>query len=255
MSNNNQVQWLGSKVEIGDFIVWLNDFEKKHVPFAMSKALNETAFMARTSVMLAMRSFFDRPMPYTVNSLYVKKSTKRDLNAQLFWKAWASKGSSAEKYLEHNITGGARKPKRSELLLRQAGVIGNDQWLVPAKSAPLNAYGNIKHSYVIKMISALQASFDGQQNSTKTSKKNKFFVAGQSTGRKTAGGNFRAHSGKVIMMRQGSGIGNVKPFMFITRPPRYQNTFKFYDIADNAFNRLYKGNFSAALKYALETAK
>lgn len=252
---NNSVQWLGSKILVDDFIIWLNDFEKKHVPFAMSKALNETAFMARSAVMMSMRSFFDRPMPYTVNSLYVKKSTKRDLQAQLFWKAWASKGASAEKYLEHNIRGGSRKPKRSELLLRQAGLIGSDQWLVPANSAPLNAYGNIKHSYVIKMISALQASFDGQQNSTKAAKRNKFFVAGPSMGRKMAGGNLRMHSGKVIMMRRGSGAGDFKPFMFITRPPRYSRIFQFYDIADNAFRRLYKGNFSAALKYALETAK
>ncbi len=250
---SNSVQFFGSKIVIDDFIIWLKDFEKKHVPFAMSKALNETAFMARTAVMLAMRSFFDRPMPYTVNSLYVKKSTKRDLHAQLFWKAWASKGSSAEEYLEHNIKGGARKPKRSELLLRDAGVIGYNQWLIPAQSAPLNAYGNIKHSYVMKMISALQASFDGTQNSKETWKKNRFRVAGPSLGRKMKSGERRAHSGKVILMR--TGLNVYKPFMFITRPPRYQRTFQFYDIADNAFSRLYKGNFSAALKYALETAK
>ena len=39
----------------------------KQVPFAMAKALTQTAIQAQTDIVQAMTQVFDRPTPYTLN--------------------------------------------------------------------------------------------------------------------------------------------------------------------------------------------
>jgi len=48
----------------------------KQIPFAMAKALTLTAIQAQTDIVQAMTQVFDRPTPYTLNSLYAQPATK-----------------------------------------------------------------------------------------------------------------------------------------------------------------------------------
>ena len=50
--------------------------QQRQMPFALSLAINRTLPDVRKAEQDAMRSGFDRPTRYTLNSLYIKPSTK-----------------------------------------------------------------------------------------------------------------------------------------------------------------------------------
>lgn len=103
----------------------LSRMQHKQIPFATSKALNDTAFDARKDLMIKTVSHIDRPTPFTKKGFLVKKSTKRNLTAQVFIK------DSVYKYLKWIIEGGTRTSPG-----KGTGV--------PTRNTNLNQYGNIR---------------------------------------------------------------------------------------------------------------
>ncbi|MBK8706683.1 MAG: hypothetical protein IPN33_25955 [Saprospiraceae bacterium] len=83
-----------------------------------------------------MKRVFDRPTPFTINnSLYIKPSTRDDLQAEVWLKGdgmyESSKATPAVKYLSPEIFGGPRQARSSELDLRRAGYLESDMFTVP----------------------------------------------------------------------------------------------------------------------------
>jgi hypothetical protein len=89
----------------------LDDLARKQVPFAAARALNDTAAAAQIAVRRQLPSIFDRPTPFTMNSIGVQRATKATLEARVF-----VKDKQAE-YLELQETGGTRQPKKRAILL------------------------------------------------------------------------------------------------------------------------------------------
>jgi hypothetical protein len=83
----------------------------KQIPFAMAKALTQTAIQAQTDIAQAMTQVFDRPTPYTLNSTYVIPATKDRLESFVQLKDSAAKGTPAIKFLDPEVLGGERNPK------------------------------------------------------------------------------------------------------------------------------------------------
>jgi len=76
----------------------------KQVPFAMAKALTQTAIQAQTDIVHAMARVFDRPTPYTLNSTYVIPATKDRLEAFVRLKDESAKGLPAVKWLHAEVS-------------------------------------------------------------------------------------------------------------------------------------------------------
>jgi hypothetical protein len=79
-----------------------------------------------------MKRSLDRPMPYTLNSLYLQRATPANQQARVWFKDFAPKGTPAGKYLMPQVHGGERSDKRFERSLQRAGYLQRGKQLVPA---------------------------------------------------------------------------------------------------------------------------
>lgn len=147
----------------------LRDLERlsKAANYGQAVALTRVAQLAQSEVIRETRRVFDRPTPFTLNSTFIKAATPGRLVATVGFK-----GSSAAHphYLAAEVTGGARSMKRFEALLRRAGVLGVNEYLVPAKGFPLDAFGNIPRNVYAAMLSDLRAHPDTLSRSTAASR-------------------------------------------------------------------------------------
>jgi len=113
----------------------LTKLQRKQIPFATSRALNQTGVLAFKGLRKEARQTFDGgAAPGTLTALKPRGrgvsrniiySTKKDLRTILFLPDWAAK------YLQYQIKGGIR-------ITKGAGTG------VPTKNKPLNEFGNIK---------------------------------------------------------------------------------------------------------------
>lgn len=107
----------------------LTRLQKDHLPFAISQALTATAKLAQGAEKAALPEVFDRPTPFTINSVAVKGARKSDLEARVFVK------DIAAAYLEPYEFGGVHK------------LIGRGKtWLNPKDKTLLNQYGNFSRN-------------------------------------------------------------------------------------------------------------
>lgn len=125
---------------IKDAIRGLDKIQRRQVPFAASKALNETAAFAATNLNDDTRRYFDKPTPFTQKSFAIKRSTKRNLKAVVY-----AKERQAE-YLKYQIKGGTRTPQGRAIP-------------VPV-NLKLNKYGNMPRK-TIKRLLARNNMFSG----------------------------------------------------------------------------------------------
>lgn len=103
--------------------------QKDQLPFAISQALTATAKLAQGAEKAALPEVFDRPTPFTINSVAVKGARKSDLEARVFVK------DIAAAYLEPYEFGGDHK------------LIGRGKtWLNPKDKTLLNQYGNFSRN-------------------------------------------------------------------------------------------------------------
>jgi hypothetical protein len=102
---------LDIKSELPKAIRW-TDTMTKQLPFAISQALNSTAFDARSALNGATRQYFDRPNRFTQSAFLAAKSTKRTLEATVY--ANDQQGRDRARYLRFGIAGGTRPQKGFE---------------------------------------------------------------------------------------------------------------------------------------------
>lgn len=104
----------------------LSDVERKQLPFAIAQTITAVARLAAKAEKDAMPKIFDRPTPFTVNSVAVKGATKSNPEAIVYIK------DIAASYLAPYEFGGTHK------------LIGSGRtWLNPKDRSLLNKYGNL----------------------------------------------------------------------------------------------------------------
>jgi len=114
----------------------LSQLEKQQLPFAIAQALTAVAKIAQAEEKSAMPEVFDRPTPFTINSVAVKGARKTDLEARVFIK------DIAAAYLEPYEFGGNHT------------LIGRGRtWLNPKDKTLLNQYGNFSKSAMQRLES------------------------------------------------------------------------------------------------------
>lgn len=216
----------------------LTDVENRMLPYAVAGALTKTAQEIRAVMRSSMPAIFDRPTPFTLGSIYITPANKAKLQAQVWIKDFAAKGTPAVKYLAPEVFGGGRNLKRSERALQSAGILPPGMMTVIGQSGPLDAYGNLRGSIYTRMLSQLKANPDPYQNETDRSvarRKRKrgpqYFVATAKRGGLKPGIYQRGPNRTVI------------PILLFVRAVQYPQRFKFFDIASRVYGEVFPDHF------------
>ena len=217
---------------------------QKQLSYAIVVALTRTANQAKTAVRAEMVRVFDRPTPYTLNSLMVTPATKGKLSAELGFKMFG--GTPPLKFLGPEIFGGARNIKRFERAIgARAGFVSA---LAPAAGAKIDKYGNVSTGQIGQILSQLRARSDPQMNETAQSRGKK----GAGAARYFALGS--AHGGLKpgVYMRKGRKI---IPVFHVIAAPSYRPRLKFYDVAIGRMVEAFPQEFARAFDGAMASAK
>lgn len=135
----------------------LADFSTRRLNAAIATALTRTAVEVKEAVHAELPRVFDRPTPYTLNSLYVRPATASRLWAEAGVKDdLAGSGTPATKYLGPEVYGTARNTKRFEAAMRAAGYLPNGWVTAPGPAAKIDAYGNVSRGQIIQVLSQLR---------------------------------------------------------------------------------------------------
>ena len=218
---------------------WLDDAQKKQLPFATVYAMTLTAKDARTEEISVMQRVFDKPTPYTLNALQVKPATKRTMVAKVEFKE-GFRGTPAKRYLNPHVNGGPRSQKSSELQI--APLLKGYSYLVPARGIPLNQYGNVPGGTLRKVISQLGVSRNADANASGSRR---------SKGNRKAQAFFVSKRGDMVMQRKGK---TVTPFLVGVKAPQYQKRFPFYETAQAVIKQRLPVNFEVAFQRAMATS-
>lgn len=133
--------------------------QKRAVSFAVIKALTRTASAARVAVQVEMRKVFDRPTPYTLNSIFVSSATRANPVARVWIKDdRAGSGTPATKYLLPQIEGGTRNRRASERRFEAVGVLPRGWFIVPGARAKRDQFGNWSNGELKQVLSWFQAA-------------------------------------------------------------------------------------------------
>lgn len=117
----------------------------KQASRAAEIALDKTAKVIRDDIKAEMKSVFDRPVPYTINSLQVTPTHNHNMQASVWFKDPPRMG---QHYLVPQVEGGKRKLKGFE-----RGVdLGK---MVPGKGAKMDRYGNVSTGQIKQIMSVL----------------------------------------------------------------------------------------------------
>ena len=221
---------------------------KKNIAFVQTKSLTQVAWSAQKDLTKAMLVSFDRPTPYTLRGVRVLPATKDRSFAEVYLDEFAGKGTPPAEYLLAQITGGTRRPKRSEVLL--ARLFGSG-YMIPANWVR-DSYGNIKKGMIQKILAQVGANYDPTSNQTLVSKGRKrrtahpqaeFFAVTQRSGKLKLG----------IYARYRFGHGSaIRPVLIFVSKVHYQVRYPFKQIArksvaDN-WRTIFKANFEAYAK-------
>lgn len=228
----------------------------KQLPFAMALTLTRTAQVMQTHEKIEAKFAFDRPTKFTLESVFIRGATKRNLEAFIFLRDEASKGTPPVKYLAPEVYGGQRRVKRFERALQAAGILGRDEATVPGQLAKLNQYGNITAGTITQILSFLRASPDPMQNRTKDpgrrKRKPKEFFAGHI---RKGGRAFGDEGPRAIFQRKG---GRAIPILLFVplADIDYEKKFDFFGIIEQVLDRgELRKQFKLAMREARRTAK
>lgn len=247
-------------VDARTLVAELDELEKRQFPYALAKALNDTAFQdVRGGWRDEMLQVFDRPTRITLNAVLVNRANRKQQPApvaEIYIRDEASGGTPPVRWLVHGVEGGSRKHKPFENLLIRAGIMSPTEFAVPGRSYPLDAHGNVPGS-VVKAITAdvrLARGEDTSHFSTPESRRRRERRRNKRGGLYFASRGDRLPRGIYERIRTAFGVAVRTVFIFVSRVS-YSPRFDAYDVARELFNRNFPRRFDEAMRHAVRTAK
>lgn len=242
------------KIDTSSLDAGLQRHLQQQLPYAASVALNATAAAVLAAEVQSMRSSFDDPVPYTLNSMRVVRATKLTPVAQVRFKDGSGSGRSAEKYLAPETFGGDRNVKGIEEFLRARGLLPSDMYLMPGDGATLDSFGNFSRAQYTQIIRQLSVSNTKRKKGRPragTRRANptidvRYFIGRPGGGRQPLG----------VWARYEFAAGYaVRPILIFARKPAYVERFPFYDVAQSAVAETFPTAMQAAWQSAVATAR
>lgn len=240
----------------------------KQARYAAKEALTSTVLDMRTELKKEMSRAFDRPTPYTLNSMFIKKATMTNLEALVWVKDNAfSNGTPADRYLGPQIFGGKREQKKMERMLQRVGALPAGWHTVPGEGAELNAYGNMSQGQIVKVLSWLQAFGEQgyKKNATRATKEKikrgtrtragmEYFVS-KGKGSALPGGRVQ-HLPAGVWSKTAFGFGkSLKPILLFGKTTHYQPRLKFFEVGSKVADEKFVGHFDRELQNAMNTIR
>jgi hypothetical protein len=211
----------------------LTEFSDRRFEAAIATALTRTAVAMRDEMRReVLPQVFDRPTPYTLNSLYVRPATAQRLSATVEFKdelAVSQQGTPATNYLLPHVQGGARRTKRLEAALQAIGVLQQGWYAVPGQGARLDGYGNVSRGQITEILSQLRIQLVGGFSRNMSFNASKALAA-----QRRAGGRYFAvpvgdPAGRQPGVYQREFMGrNITPVFVFVRVAAYRRRFDFY---------------------------
>jgi len=240
---------------------YLSNVQRKQLPFATSFALNKTAQKVKEAQQKEMRDVFDRPTPFTLNSIFIKSSNKSNLTATVGLKSFASKGNAAAKYLQAQIAGGERRLKGYEVALRSIGVLPEGYFTVPGEAAKMDLFGNIQRGQIVQILAYFRANRETLSNSndkmlaklkrgTKKRTGIQYFVGAPGDGKAPLGIWQKNYAGKFT-----GPFKSLQPVLIFVQSSNYEKNYDFKYVAELAVKKNFDDEFRAALEIALMNAR
>jgi hypothetical protein len=221
-------------------------FSDRRFGSVVAKAINDTAFEVRDGLRVEMQRVFDRPVPWTLNSLAVKRADIGDLAAEISFKPSTGGRLSAGTYLQPEVRGGARRQKAFEKLLVKAGYLPAGSFAVPGAGVRLDQHGNIPRALLGEILSHLRA------HGATREKRNLSTARRLRNAQKRTGGRYFAitERGKGlapgIWRRSLSGRDPV-PMLLFVRPPSYRSRLDFDGVAQRIVRSRLQHHFDRAV--------
>lgn len=210
------------------------EFSERRAAAAIATALTRTALDVKRGLLQQLPKVFDRPTPYTLNSLYTRPATAQRLQASVYFKddaAASNQGTPATKYLMPEVTGGQRRTKRFEVALQAAGALPKGWFTVPGAGANIDRYGNLTAGQIIQILSQLRITMLSGFTRNMSFDARKAIAA-----QRRAGGRFFVVPPGVktlapgIYMRELIGR-NITPVVIFVRQANYKARFDFDGIS------------------------
>lgn len=200
------------------------------VPFAIAKAMTDTARKVAAAMPAQLEQSFDRPTDFTRKGFYSQGARKDNLEAVVGVK------DKQQEYLGFGIVGGERRPKNKALRL-------------PSKTE-LDAYGNLPKGLIKTLVAAAKS---GKKISGKASKKfniaqeSRFFYG------KPRGGDLPVG---LYSRRNAQGHRSLVPLVvFPQQSARYESRFDFTGAAVKVVEDEFEAALESAWHLAQSTAK
>ena len=196
----------------------------RQIPFAASKALNQTGDVLLAVNKREMKKQFENPVRYTLNAFFKKPARYNDLHMAIRRKS-AQRGKH---YLEVQHKGGTRPNKRVETLFKYSlpytGIVGA---VLPTKHSKTRN-GGISMARVNEVIGQIggttpQSSFTkarsrtAAEKLTQRKKPTQYFIGYREDGKNKTDGIYR---------RQGKRVQ--KMFHILEYAPKYTPNFPFF---------------------------
>lgn len=241
---------------------------------AAAKALNDTAFKVRKTMQDQMKSVFHEPTPFILKSVQFKSATPDALEVTIQPTYMGGKSVEPQKILAAEVFGGRRRDKRSEVALRNAGILPRGyQTAIPETPFPGSddGRGNLRGPFMVQLISYFQA-FSEQGYSANMTKKRKEKLANRGlnkNGYKTINGfiyflsrpqNMKGvfdhkertlHLAPGIWAKSGTHGCNVRPVLMFVRTPRYAPRLSMEEVATKSNPH---AEFEKRMRYHIRTA-
>ena len=252
---------LSMKTDIKRFEDKLNDLQRRQLPYAVRRAMTDSANTARDRLKVDMPRVFDRPTPFAVNAFYAKPATGKsieDSRAYVAIRDYAPKGTPASKFLAPEILGGPRNVKRFERRLNFTINTASPQ-LLPGVGAMLDQYGNPSRQLIGQFLGHLRAFGDTGQN-VSAKKLNRLDRRKLLTGPPQQRAKYfvgkAKGDGRPLAIYNVLGGGIVVPvFVFARRKIEYKKHFDFYDIARHVYEETFRPRLAVRFAEAWATRR
>jgi hypothetical protein len=203
----------------------LNEFTVNQAPFAMAKALTDTAKMAQVAVTEHINTVFDRPTAFTKMAMAFTPSNKIDLKSSVYVKELQAS------YLIDEVLGGMRGFKSFE---EKFGGVSALAYAMPGKDVKRNQYGNMSKAQIIKLAKGLASDT-----------KSKSIFRGVS----------KTNPALQIIYARGDGNTKLLPQLIFTSHAKYQPRFKFKEVVQATVEAKFVTNFQSAWTVAIKSKR
>lgn len=231
----------------------LNKLSGQQARQAYANAINDAAFKARNAMVQELRSNFDRPTPFIANAPKVFKATADKLTATIQptldsrnqWSRGGKIGVDPQHVLQAQEFGGRRADKRSEAVLRRAGILPNGyQTAIPETPYPGSddGRGNLRGPFLTQLLSYLRTFGEQGYKANMTARRKAGIHQGtaKQTGRRyfvsygKLRGNNSSHFALGIWAASGTHGVDVRPVLMFVRTPSYRPRISMERIAQSA---------------------